>query len=93
MVLKASGTESAAFCATLRLQSLEFRFRAVVNESHHLGDGAMPGLFGDETMHLLPNNPIRRMTLGRRPELDEMHRFARVHVHREPDAVRKSHRI
>ena len=47
----------------------------------------------DEPVHLLTDTAIRRMPLRGRAQLDQVHRFARVHLHVEADAVGHHHGV
>ena len=48
---------------------------------------------GDEPVHGLADAPVRGVPLGRRPELQHVHRLAGVHLHVEADPVGHAHRI
>ena len=58
-----------------------------------LRDGAVAGLLGDEAVHLLRDLAVGGVARRHRAQLDEVHRLARVHLHREPDPVRERHRV
>ena len=45
-------------------EALEGGLGRVVDEAHALGDGAVPGLVGDEPMHLLRDPAVGRVALG-----------------------------
>ena len=60
----ACGALSLQLGTPLGIQSLEWPLCRVVDECHHLGDRVVTGLFGDESMHLLAYESVRRMALG-----------------------------
>ena len=52
-----------------------------------------PGDVGDRAVHQLADAAVGRVALRRRAQLDDVHRFARVHVHVEADAIRHHHGV
>ena len=58
----------------LGLEAFEVR-RAVVDEGHRLGERPVPRDLGDRPVHLLCDPPVRRVALGPRAQLDEVHRL------------------
>ena len=68
------------------LQPLQFHFR-MIRELHRGRDRAVTGDVGDRAVHLLADAAVRGMSLRRGPQLDHVHRFARVHLHVEADAI------
>ncbi len=77
-----------------------FRFAAVpappLSDRRTVMASAMarwPASSAIERVHRLADAPVRGMSLRRRPQLDDVHRLARVHLHVEPDAVRHRHRV
>ena len=77
---------------SLGLQALELHVR-VIDEVHGAGDGAVARFVCDRAVHQLAHAAVRRMALGRCPQLDQVHRFPRVHVHVEPHAVGHHHGV
>ncbi len=65
----------------------------VIREAHRLGEGAMTCLIRDQTVHLLAHAAVGGMPLWCGSELDEVHRFAGVHVEIEPHAIRHRHAV
>ena len=65
----------------------------MVGELHRRGNRAVAGLLGDERVHLLADAAVRRMSLRRAAQLDDVHRLARVHVHVEAHAVGHGHGV
>ena len=57
------------------------------------GDRAMAGLIARSAVHLLADAAVGGVSLRRRAQLDDVHRFARVHVHVEADAVGHRDRV
>src|SRR5713226_2467208 len=70
----------------LGLQSLQLDL-GVIRELHRGGDRHVPGAAGDQRVHLLADAAVSGVPLRRRAQLDDVHRFARVHLHVKPDAV------
>src|SRR5438128_9789502 len=71
---------------SLRPQTFELHF-GMIDEFHRLGEGAMAGSFGDQGVHLLADTAIGGMSLRRSSKLEDVHGFACVHIHVEPDAI------
>ena len=65
----------------------------VIDELHRAGDRVVTGHVGDQPVHQLADAPVRRMSLRRRAQLDDVHRLARVHLHLETDAIRHHDRV
>src|SRR5690348_4441694 len=79
--------EALLLQAPLLLQTFELD-GGVVDEAHGCGNRAMAGHTFDEPVHLLAHTTIGRMALRRSPQLDDVHRLARVHLHDEANAIR-----
>ena len=65
----------------------------VVDVAHHLGHGVVAGLLGDEAVHLLGHDPVGGVALGRRAQLDEVHRLPGVQVEHEAHLVGEAHGV
>src|SRR3984957_3028734 len=76
----------------LELQALEIG-RSVVHERHRLGQGAVAGHLGDRPVHLLRHPSVRRVALGTRAQLYEMHGLARIELHDVADAMCECHDV
>ena len=59
----------------------------MIRERHRLRDRGVTCPFRDQPVHPLADPPVRRVSLRGRSELDDVHRFPRVHPHVEADAV------
>src|SRR5581483_3637471 len=66
---------------------------ALVDEAHGLGQPVVAGLVADEPPHLLAHGPVGGVPLGRRPQLEDVHRLPGVHLHGEADAVGERHGV
>src|SRR5579871_462587 len=55
----------------------------VVHVGHQRGDGAVARLLGDQPVHLLAHGAVGGVALGAGPQLEEVHRLARVELHHE----------
>ena len=71
---------------TFGVESPEAGLDPVVDELHHLGDGMVARLVGDEAVHSLTDPAVSRVALGGGSELEHVHRLASIHVHRVADA-------
>ena len=57
------------------------------DKSHRAGHQVVPGNAIDQAMHLAADVPVRRVSLGRRAQLDHVHRLTRIHLDQVADAV------
>ena len=85
--LTSSRRRSANLRRPLGLEPLQLHVGAV-RKTHRVRYQPMAGLFRDEPVHGLADPPVRRVALGRRPQLDEVHGLAGVEIHVEADAIR-----
>ena len=65
----------------------------MVDKGHHLGNGMVSRHIRDQVVHLVRHLAVRRVTLGRGAELQDVHGLAGIHVHQVPDPVGQRHRI
>ena len=87
-----SGRRPTGLGSTLSRKTLELR--SLGGEvGHRVGDGRVAGLLGDEAMHLLGHASVCRMSLGGRPQLDQVCCLAGVHLHNEPQPAREGNDV
>ena len=78
---------------TFGIEPSQFGLAAVIDVRHHLGDGAVPSLLGDQAGHALRDGSVGGVPLRRAAELDEVHRLPGVHVHHESELVGQRHGV
>ena len=65
----------------------------MIDKLHRIGNGAVPRDIGDRPVHRLTDSAVGRVSLRRGPQLDDVHRFARVHLHEKANAVGHHHAV
>ena len=65
----------------------------MVDEAHQGRDGRVAGFGRDQPVHLLGHLPVRGVSLGRGPQLDQVHGLTGVELQYEAHTVRQRDRI
>ena len=65
----------------------------MVHKRHRLGDEPVPGVLGDEPVHVLRHDAVGGVALFPGAQLQHVHRLAGVHLHGVADPERERHGI